>query len=143
MLMNISVPAKMQNLAIWTYLRLDQLFRKFQKCLILTGIMKRRFQRRLLSKISTIRRRRWINCDGHENFPDGEVFTGPIETATEGVVCYSFPAVRAGREVHDIRLQFKAGKVVDASASKGEDFLIQMLDQDKGARVLGEIAIDA
>ncbi|HOA74796.1 MAG TPA: aminopeptidase [Phycisphaerae bacterium] len=88
-----------------------------------------------------VRGRRWINCDGHENFPDGEVFTGPIEDATEGTVVFSFPAVHGGREVHDIRLTFKAGKVVDAYASKGEDFLIQMLDQDKGARILGEIAI--
>lgn len=88
-----------------------------------------------------VKGRRWINCDGHENFPDGEVFTGPIEDATEGTVVYSFPAVHGGREVHDIRLTFKAGKVVDACASKGEDFLIKMLDQDKGARILGEIAV--
>lgn len=88
-----------------------------------------------------VKGRRWINCDGHENFPDGEVFTGPIEDATEGTVVYSFPAVHGGREVHDIRMTFKAGKVVDATASKGEDFLIKMLDQDKGARVLGEIAV--
>lgn len=46
-----------------------------------------------------------------------------------------------GREVEGIRLRFKGGRVVDASASKNEDFLIKMLDQDKGARVLGEIAI--
>ncbi len=85
--------------------------------------------------------RRWINCDGHENFPDGEVFTGPIESATEGVVCYSFPAVHGGREVHNIRLEFRAGRVVNASADKGEEFLFAMLDQDAGARVLGEIAI--
>ena len=88
-----------------------------------------------------IKQRRWINCDGHENFPDGEVFTGPIEDATEGVVCFSFPAVHGGREVHDVRLQFKAGKVVDAAASKGESFLTEMLNQDKGARVLGELAL--
>lgn len=85
--------------------------------------------------------RTWINCDGHENFPDGEVFTGPIEDATEGIVYYSFPAVHGGREVHDIRFEFRDGKVVDASASKGEDFLMAMLDQDSGARTLGEIAI--
>ncbi len=85
--------------------------------------------------------RTWLNCDGHENFPDGEVFTGPIEDATEGTVCYSFPAVHGGREVHDIRFEFKAGKVVKASASKGEEFLLAMLDQDAGARILGEIAI--
>lgn len=85
--------------------------------------------------------RAWINCDGHENFPDGEVFTGPVEDATEGVVAYSFPAVHGGREVDGIRLTFKAGRVVDASATRGEEFLIAMLDQDAGARVLGEIAI--
>jgi len=88
-----------------------------------------------------VKGRRWINCDGHANFPDGEVFTGPVEDATEGVVCYSFPAVYGGREVHDIRLRFRAGRVVEASAGKGEDFLIRMLDQDKGARVLGELAL--
>jgi aminopeptidase len=85
--------------------------------------------------------RHWINCDGRLNFPDGEVFTGPIEDATEGVVCYSFPAVHGGREVDGVRLEFRAGKVVDASAAKGEDFLLAMLDQDAGARTLGEIAI--
>jgi aminopeptidase len=85
--------------------------------------------------------RRWINCDGHENFPDGEVFTGPIEDATEGTIRYSFPAVHHGRECHDIVLKFKAGKVVEARASKGEDFLLGMMEQDPGAKVLGEFAI--
>ncbi len=85
--------------------------------------------------------RTWVNCDGRMNFPDGEVFTGPIEDATEGVVCYSFPALHGGREVDGIRLRFKQGRVVDASATKNEAFLMKMLDQDRGARVLGEIAI--
>jgi aminopeptidase len=85
--------------------------------------------------------RTWINCDGHENFPDGEVFTAPIEDSTEGVVCYSFPAVHGGREVHDIRLVFKEGRVVDASAKRNEEFLISMLDQDEGGRCLGELAL--
>ena len=85
--------------------------------------------------------RLWVNCDGKENFPDGEVFTGPIEDATEGVVVYSFPAVHGGREVDGIRLRFESGRVVDASARQGEPFLLAMLDQDRGARRLGEIAL--
>lgn len=85
--------------------------------------------------------RAWINCDGHENFPDGEVFTGPIEDATEGTVCFDFPGVHKGVEVQRVRLRFRAGKVVDASADKGEEFLLGMLDQDAGARILGEVAI--
>lgn len=88
-----------------------------------------------------VRGRRWINCDGENNFPDGEVFTGPIEDATEGEVRFNFPAVHGGREVCDVRLKFSGGRVVDASATKGEDFLFKMLDQDTGARVLGELAI--
>jgi aminopeptidase len=85
--------------------------------------------------------RTWINCDGHENFPDGEVFTGPVESSTEGIVCFDFPSVHGGREVQSARLAFRAGRVVEASAAKGEDFLHQMLDQDPGARVLGEAAL--
>jgi aminopeptidase len=85
--------------------------------------------------------RRWINCDGHENFPDGEVFTGPVVESVEGRVNFSFPAVHHGRECDGVRLTFKNGKVVDASASKGEEFLISMLDTDAGSRFLGECAI--
>jgi aminopeptidase len=81
----------------------------------------------------------WINCAGQENFPDGEVFAGP--GAVDGHVNYTFPAVYNGMEVMGVRLRFKDGRVVDASASKNEDYLLKMLDQDAGARNLGEIAI--
>jgi len=87
----------------------------------------------------------WINCCGHENFPDGEAFTGPDLNASDGgvngVVHYSFPAVHNGREVDDIVLTFEKGCVVDAKASKNQDFLIKMLDQDEGARRMGEVAL--
>lgn len=84
---------------------------------------------------------RWINCDGHENFPDGEVFSGPVLDSVNGTIHFSFPAVHHGREVQDVRLKFRDGKVIDAAASKGEDFLISMLDSDAGSRFLGECAI--
>lgn len=88
---------------------------------------------------------KWINCCGHENFPDGEVFTGPNLNAPDGgvngIVRYSFPAVHHGREVHDIELVFEKGRVVQAKASRNEDFLREMLAQDPGASYLGEIAI--
>jgi aminopeptidase len=87
----------------------------------------------------------WINCHGDCNFPDGEVFTGPNLDAPDGgvngTVHYSFPAVHNGHEAHGIRLTFEQGRVVHAAADKGEDFLRQMLDQDDGARTLGEIAL--
>lgn len=85
--------------------------------------------------------RKWINSDGKRNFPSGEVFTGPVEDSAEGEVRFSFPVVTQGREISDIRLRFEDGKVIDASAAKNEDFLIENLDSDEGARRLGEIAI--
>ena len=84
--------------------------------------------------------RTWINADGTKNFPDGEVFTGPVEDTVDGHVRFSYPVVTAGREVHDVRLRFHGGRVVDASAAKNEAFLLQTLDTDPGARVLGEFA---
>jgi aminopeptidase len=83
----------------------------------------------------------WINCDGHENFPDGEVFTGPVIDSVNGQINFSFPAVHHGRECDGVKLTFKNGKVIDASASKGEEFLFSMLDMDDGSRFLGECAI--
>ena len=85
--------------------------------------------------------RKWINCDGHANFPDGEVFTAPMEDATEGEVYFPWPAIYGGREVQGVRLRFKAGRCVEASAEKNEKYLVQMLDLDKGARVVGELAL--
>ena len=84
--------------------------------------------------------RKWINCDGHENFPDGEIFTGPIEDSVNGHIRYSFPACVYGREVEDVRLWFKDGKVVKATAAKNEEFLLKMLESDKGARYVGEFS---
>ena len=84
--------------------------------------------------------RKWINCDGHENFPDGEIFTGPIEKSMNGHIRYTYPACLHGREVEDVRLQFKDGKVIKATAAKNEEFLLKMLKADKGACYVGEFA---
>jgi aminopeptidase len=84
--------------------------------------------------------RTWVNSDGKRNFPSGEVFTGPVEDSAEGHVQFSYPVVTQGLEVADVALRFSAGVVVDASASKNEDFLISTLDTDPGARRLGEFA---
>jgi aminopeptidase len=73
--------------------------------------------------------------------PDGEFFTGPVEDSVNGEISFSFPASYGGRTVSGVKLRFESGKVVDASAEQGEDFLIEMLDTDEGARRLGEIGI--
>ncbi len=82
----------------------------------------------------------WINDDGKNNMPGGEVFTGPHEDSTEGYVTFTYPAVWRGVEVEGVKLVFKRGAVVEAHAIKGEEFLKRMLETDEGARRLGEAA---
>jgi aminopeptidase len=85
--------------------------------------------------------RHWIPCTGEHNMPDGEFFTGPVEDSVNGEISFSFPASYGGRTVSGVRFRFENGKVVDASAEQGEEFLIEMLDTDPGARRLGELGI--
>jgi len=85
--------------------------------------------------------RTWVPCNGERNFPDGEVFTGPIETETTGDVRFSFPAIFSGREVEDVRLRFDGGRVVRSEAAAGQELLRRMLAIDDGASILGEFAI--
>ena len=85
--------------------------------------------------------RHWVPCVGTHNMPDGEFFTGPIEDSVNGEIAFSFPASYGGREVSGVRFRFEDGRVVDASAERGEAFLIEMLDTDDGSRTLGELGI--
>ena len=89
----------------------------------------------------SIEGRPFINCDGHENMPDGEVFTGPVEDSINGKVYFSYPAIEGGREVSGIRLEFRDGQVIRATAEKNEEFLLKTLDTDDGSRRVGEFAI--
>jgi aminopeptidase len=84
--------------------------------------------------------RTWIPSKGQENFPDGEVFTGPVETSVEGEIRFTYPGVFHAREVDDVRLRFEAGEVVEATASRGQEFLREMIAMDEGARRVGEFA---
>ena len=79
--------------------------------------------------------------DGRHNMPCGEVFIAPVEDSTEGHIEFSFPAVRGGRMVEGVKLKFKNGKVVEASATKNENYLKEMLKTDEGASKLGEFGI--
>ncbi len=85
--------------------------------------------------------RKWVSCSGLNNFPDGEIFTSPVENSAQGEIYFDFPAIYRGNESHKIWLKLEGGKVVDAKAQKGEEFLISMLDMDAGSRFVGEIAI--
>jgi len=85
--------------------------------------------------------RTFVNSAGRRNMPCGEVFTGPIEDSANGMVYFGVPAAVAGREISGARLRFEDGKVVEASAETGEEYLMTLLDADAGARYLGELGI--
>ena len=84
--------------------------------------------------------RSWIPCGGRENFPDGEVFTGPVETKVNGTIRFTYPSGYAGRRIGGVELEFRGGEVVRASAEEGEEFLREMLALDEGARRAGEFS---
>ncbi|MBT5023499.1 aminopeptidase [Candidatus Woesearchaeota archaeon] len=89
----------------------------------------------------SIKGRQGIMCCGERNMPDGEVFIAPVEKSTNGKISYSFPAIYGGKEVTGIKLEFKAGKVIKATAEKNQALLEKMISIDKGAKFLGEFGI--
>lgn len=88
----------------------------------------------------SIEGRVFINSDGKRNFPSGEFFTGPVENSAEGVIQFDVPSSHQGRVIDGVRLVFREGKVVEASARQGQEYLESMLELDTGARYLGEFA---
>ena len=79
-------------------------------------------------------------CGGQFNIPDGEVFSCPVRESVEGVVQYNAPTVYLGASFDNIRLSFKKGKIVEATANNTPK-LNQILDSDPGARYIGEFAL--
>lgn len=89
----------------------------------------------------SIEGREFLNADGSLNMPSGEIYTSPVEDSVQGWVRFSFPCIFRGMVVTGVELNFEDGKVVEAKAEKGQDFLQQMLAVDEGASYLGEFAI--
>ena len=87
---------------------------------------------------------RWLSSPGRKNFPDGEVYSGPNLDAenggADGVVFFDKRCVYQGHAVRNARIVMENGRATEVTAEEGEDFLIAMLDQDEGARRIGEVA---
>jgi len=83
-----------------------------------------------------------IKCDGRYNMPDGEVFTAPVRDSVQGYITYNCPSIYQGKEFNAVRLEFKDGKVINATAEAGMTAALnKILDTDEGARFIGEFAI--
>jgi aminopeptidase len=89
----------------------------------------------------SIKGRKFIPCAGDQNFPDGEIFTSPVEDSINGWVRFKYPAIFDGQEIEDIELWFENGKVVQEKAKRNQALLTAQLNTDKGARYLGEWGI--
>lgn len=85
--------------------------------------------------------RRWENSDGKRNMPSGEVFTGPVESSAEGVITFEIPSRVDGGVVEGATLTFEGGRVVRATARRGQEILDAKLATDEGARYLGELGV--
>ena len=82
-----------------------------------------------------------VPCAGEHNIPDGECFTAPVRDSINGVVTFNAPSLHEGITYDSIRLEFREGKVVGASARENTDRLNAVLDVDEGARYVGEFAL--
>jgi aminopeptidase len=85
--------------------------------------------------------RSWDVADGHINMPDGEIATAPVESTIDGVINFDFPGVLGGRLMHDIKLRWEKGVLVEATSATNQDFLRSVVNTDPGASLIGEFAI--
>ena len=79
-------------------------------------------------------------CKGDRNIPDGEVFSCPVKTSVNGVIQFNTPTIYSGTKFENVRLEFKDGKVVNATANNTKR-LNEILDTDAGARYVGEFSL--
>ncbi|MFW6357567.1 MAG: aminopeptidase [bacterium] len=84
--------------------------------------------------------RRWLGTSGH-NIPSFEIFTSPDWRGTEGVFYADQPSYRSGNLVQGVRLVFEGGSVREVTAEKGEAFVREQLEMDKGANKVGEFSL--
>ncbi len=89
----------------------------------------------------SIEGRTWDVDDGRMNMPGGEIMTAPVVDTINGHIYFESPGILGGRLVHDIRLQWQKGKLVNATSSTNQDFLRAVINTDPGASLIGEFAI--
>ena len=84
--------------------------------------------------------RKWMNCAGKLNMPDGEIATSPVEDSVNGKIRFTYPGIYMGQEIEDISLEVKDGKVVKWGAQKGKELLGKIFEIP-GAKRFGEAAV--
>ena len=88
----------------------------------------------------SFKNRIWKSYSGKVNLPDGEIATSPVEESINGKIRFTYPGIYQGQEIENIYLEFKEGKVVKSTASKGHELLQELL-KIEGANMIGEFAV--
>jgi len=91
-------------------------------------------------RISIGERRKWIGISGR-NIPSFEIFVSPDWRSTRGTYYADQPSYRNGNYVKGVRLKFENGRLLKIGADKGQNFLRQQLQMDKGGSRLGEFSL--
>jgi aminopeptidase len=81
-----------------------------------------------------------VKCDGDKNIPDVEVYSAPVRDSVNGTLSFNAPTLYNGITFDNIRLTFKDGKIVEATANETEK-INEVFDTDEGARYIGEFSI--
>lgn len=81
-----------------------------------------------------------IKCAGEMNIPDGEVYSAPVRDSVNGYITYNTPSLCEGFTYENVRLEFKDGKIVNATSNDSER-INKVFDTDEGSRYVGEFAI--
>ena len=89
----------------------------------------------------SVKDRKWLNFDGRNNFPDGEIATAPVTSTINGHICFENPGVLGGRLIEGIRLGWDNGRLVSASSDTEQDFFQSIISRDAGSSLIGEFAI--
>jgi aminopeptidase len=84
-------------------------------------------------------RRQWVGGSGR-NIPSFEIFTSPDWRGTEGWIYFNQPLYRYGTVVKGVRLEFREGRVVAASAEQNEQVITEMIATPNADRI-GEFSL--
>lgn len=85
-----------------------------------------------------------VNAQGEDfvaNMPTEEVFSAPDGRRIDGVVKSTKPLSYSGNIIDGMTFTFEDGKVVEVAAEKGETVLKHLVEDNEGARSLGEVAL--
>lgn len=84
--------------------------------------------------------RHWVVLDGRLNMPDGEIMTAPVVETLHGQIAFESPAIFGGRQIEGLRLEWRDGRLIEATARTNQEYLHTIIESDAGASLIGEFA---